>query len=189
MRSGTARCSRVAASLLLLAAGAPIALGQEQQGPCTTRTSDLRELISCLRSTLQRANPPEPATCATGSLTLVPPVDGRRVLSFGERTQYGSQSKGVVIETTLGAPVVAPAAGVVLFGGEWRSYGKLIIIDAGCRAEILVAGVDALAVAGGEHVDRKAMIGKMSERASTNAGLPVLYYELRENGSPVNPER
>jgi len=92
-----------------------------------------------------------------------------------------------VIETAVGAPVYAPTAGFVLFAGEWRSYGKLIIFDAGCRAEVLLAGVDTLAVVAGEFVDRKAVIGKMSERPSTD--LPVVYYEVRENGVPVNPER
>jgi septal ring factor EnvC (AmiA/AmiB activator) len=118
---------------------------------------------------------------------MVPPVEGRRVLSFGERTSFGAPSKGTTIESAAGAPVLAPATGFVLFAGEWRSYGPLVILDAGCGAEVLLSGVGALTVAGGGQVDRGGRIGKVPEPAPGN--LPVVYFEVRRNGAPVDPEQ
>jgi septal ring factor EnvC (AmiA/AmiB activator) len=118
---------------------------------------------------------------------MVPPVAGRRVLSFGERTSYGPPSRGAAIESTPGAPVSAPAAGFVLFAGEWRSYGPLIILDGGCGAEVLLSGVAALTIAAGDHVDRGGPIGKVA--APMPGGRPTVYFEVRRNGAPVDPER
>ena len=115
------------------------------------------------------------------------PVEGRRLLGFGDRTQHGSQSKGIVIETAVGASVSAPTSGVVLFSGGWRSFGQLIIVDAGCGTDLLISGLLNVSVGNGQHVERGMIIGKMSDYASPD--FPVLYFEVRESGTPVNPER
>ena len=41
---------------------------------------------------------------ATARAKLPSPAQGRRVLAFGEKTQYGGQSKGMVLETPLCRP-------------------------------------------------------------------------------------
>ena len=97
------------------------------------------------------------------------------------------QSKGIVIETAAGAVVYAPASGGVLFCGGWRDYGQLVIVDAGCNVDVLISGVMTVSIASGARVERRAVIGKMSEYISPD--FPVLYLEVRENGAPVNPER
>jgi septal ring factor EnvC (AmiA/AmiB activator) len=74
-----------------------------------------------------------------------------------------------------------------LFSGGWRDYGQLIIVDAGCSVDVLIAGLLTVYVASGERVERSAIIGKMSEYASPDP--PVLYLEVWESGTPVNPER
>ena len=53
-----------------------------------------------------RIKPAMPFLEAKGLLPL--PAQGRRVLTFGEKTQYGSQSKGLVLETRQAAQVVSP---------------------------------------------------------------------------------
>ena len=70
-----------------------------------------------------------PFSEARGILPL--PAQGQRVLTFGEKTQYGSQSKGLVLETRHGGQVVSPCDGWIVYAGEFRSYGQLLIINAG----------------------------------------------------------
>ena len=64
---------------------------------------------------------------------MVVPVDGQRILKFGQPTVYGGKSHGVVFQVAGGASVRAPATGVVMFAGEFRSYGDLLIVDA-CKS-------------------------------------------------------
>ncbi len=56
-----------------------------------------------------RIKPATPFPQAKGKLPI--PVSGKRVLNFGERTQYGSQSKGLVMETRSAAQVTSPCDG------------------------------------------------------------------------------
>ena len=76
-----------------------------------------------------RIKPAMPFADAKGYLPL--PVQGRRVLTFGEKTQFGSQSKGLVIETCQGGSSSLRATGGSFTLGEFRSYGQLLIINAG----------------------------------------------------------
>ncbi|HZT49207.1 MAG TPA: peptidoglycan DD-metalloendopeptidase family protein, partial [Hyphomicrobiaceae bacterium] len=91
-----------------------------------------------------RIKPAIPFPDAKGMLPL--PAAGRRVLNFGEKTQYGSQSKGVVLETRQGGQVVSPSDGWIVYAGEFRSYGQLLIINAGGGYHILLAGLSQIDV-------------------------------------------
>jgi septal ring factor EnvC (AmiA/AmiB activator) len=93
----------------------------------------------------------------------------------------------MVIESASGTPVSAPAKGFVLFAAEWRSYGTLVIIDAGCGTEVLLAGVAGLTVAAGDQVDGGERIGRVPSPPAPD-GLPAVYLEVRRNGAPVDPE-
>jgi septal ring factor EnvC (AmiA/AmiB activator) len=174
------------AGAILLVAGASTVMAEEPAKACGAR-GDLTDLIACLRSAYGRTDAAEPRTCAGPLPDFLAPVEGRRILGFGARTTYGGASKGTVIESATGTPVSAPAAGFVLFAGEWRSYGTLVVIDAGCATHALVAGVAALTVAAGDQVDRGGRIGEVPS-PPTPADLPVVYFEVRRNGAPIDPE-
>ncbi|MGZ5914363.1 MAG: murein hydrolase activator EnvC family protein, partial [Hyphomicrobium sp.] len=79
---------------------------------------------------------------AKGRLTM--PAQGRQVLGFGEKTQYGGQSKGLVLETRQGAQVTSPCDGWIVYAGEFRSYGQLLIINAGGGYHVLLAGLSQI---------------------------------------------
>jgi septal ring factor EnvC (AmiA/AmiB activator) len=121
------------------------------------------------------------------------PAHGRRVLSFGDRTQYGSQSKGIVLETRQGAQVISPSDGWVVFAGEFRSYGQLLIINAGGGYHLLLAGMSQIDVQLGQFVLAGEPIGVMSGTAKAVQGkaqdtAPVLYVEFRKEGRPIDPD-
>lgn len=130
---------------------------------------------------------------ATAHTKLPLPAQGRRVLAFGERTQYGGQSKGMVLETRNGGQVVAPCDGWVVYAGEFRSYGQLLIINAGDGYHILLAGMSQIDVQPGQFVLTAEPVGTMSgasknSSASAQSSAPVLYVEFRKDGRPIDPD-
>lgn len=121
------------------------------------------------------------------------PAQGRRVLSFGEKTQYGATSKGMVIETRNGAQVTSPCDGWIVYAGDFRSYGKLLIINAGGGYHVLVAGLSQIDAQPGQFVLAAEPVGTMSgattrDPGSAPASAPVLYIEFRKDGEPINPD-
>jgi murein hydrolase activator len=161
-------------------------VGHAQDRPACDDSDTLSAFIACLKDQARTPGVSSAQVCDAVRRVAMP-AEGRRVLGFGDRTEHNIQSKGIVIETAAGAAVSAPVSGGVLFCGGWRGYGQLVIVDAGCNIDVLISGVMSVSVASGAHVERSAVIGKMS--AFTSPNLPVLYFEVRENGTPVNPER
>lgn len=121
------------------------------------------------------------------------PAAGRRVLSFGEKTQYGAQSKGIVIETRGFAQVTSPCDGWIVFAGEFRSYGRVLIINPGGGYHVLMAGLSQIDVSTGQFVVAGEPVANMSGGAPSaaqpaQASAPVLYVEFRKDGEPVDPD-
>ena len=138
-----------------------------------------------------RIKPEIAFSAATGRLPL--PAQGRQVLGFGEKTQFGGQSKGIVLETRQGAQVTSPCDGWIVYAGEFRSYGQLLIINAGGGYHVLLAGLSQIDVQPGQFVLAAEPVGTMSgwpqqtqPAAASNA--PVLYVEFRKDGRPVDPD-
>lgn len=121
------------------------------------------------------------------------PAAGRRVLSFGEKTQYGAQSKGIVIETRAFAQVTSPCDGWIVFAGEFRSYGRVLIINPGGGYHVLMAGLSQIDVSTGQFVVAGEPVANMSGGApsaaqTAQASAPVLYIEFRKDGEPIDPD-
>lgn len=121
------------------------------------------------------------------------PAQGRKVLSFGEKTQFGGSSKGVVLETRPSALVTSPCDGWIVYAGEFRSYGQLLIINAGGGYHVLVAGLSQIDVQPGQFVLEAEAIGTMSGQPKSAQGVsqssaPVLYVEFRKDGQPIDPD-
>lgn len=139
-----------------------------------------------------RIKPAIPFHLAKARLPL--PAQGRRVLSFGEKTQYGGQSKGLVLETRGGAQITSPCDGWIVYAGEFRSYGQLLIINAGGGYHVLLAGLSQIDVQPGQFVLAAEPIGTMSgspgqnAAAKTQTSAPVLYVEFRKEGRPLDPD-
>jgi septal ring factor EnvC (AmiA/AmiB activator) len=138
-----------------------------------------------------RIKPAMPFTQARGLLPM--PATGRRVLNFGDKTQYGSQSKGLVLETRHGAQIVSPSDGWIVYSGEFRSYGRLLIINAGGGYHILLAGLSQIDAQLGQFVLAGEPVGVMAAapkaaQAKTQDNAPVLYIEFRKDQKPIDPD-
>src|SRR5262249_31305667 len=122
------------------------------------------------------------------------PVAGRFARLFGENDGNGGVMHGDTVTTQSGAIVTAPSDGDVLYAGPFRSYGQLLILNAGDGYHVVLAGMGRISVATGQSVLAGEPVGVMGEAkvASTSAsGIgntgPELYVEFRKDGKPVDP--
>src|SRR5271166_1979288 len=129
---------------------------------------------------------------ARGRLPL--PVAGTVLKTFGSPDGFGGIEHGVSMATLVGAVVSAPSDGSVLFSGPYRTYGQLLIINAGGGYYLLLAGMDRINVAPGQFVLAGEPVGAMGDRttrtaaaAAVGAAQPVLYIELRKDGTAIDP--
>ncbi|MDQ6432493.1 murein hydrolase activator EnvC [Mesorhizobium sp. LHD-90] len=124
---------------------------------------------------------------------LALPVNGRFSRRFGGKDDNGGVMQGDTVATQSGAIVTAPADGNVLYAGPFRSYGQLLILDAGDGYHVVLAGMDRITVALGRSVLAGEPVGAMGEArvasalASKVANGPELYVEFRKDGKPVDP--
>ena len=87
----------------------------------------------------KRAKPPVKFASWIGKLAY--PAQGELVRNFNDKDGYGGRSEGLHIATGKLAQITTPADGDVEFAGEFRSYGKLIIINTGDGYHVLLAGL------------------------------------------------
>ncbi|WP_291659487.1 MULTISPECIES: peptidoglycan DD-metalloendopeptidase family protein [unclassified Bosea (in: a-proteobacteria)] len=129
---------------------------------------------------------------ARGLLSL--PVAGSRLRGFGDPDGAGGTTRGISLETRPGALVSAPSDAWVVYAGPFRSFGQLLILNAGGGYYILLAGMQRIDVALNQFVlagEPVAVMGETSEAAATTVGVgtgqPVLYIEFRKDGVSVDP--
>ncbi len=122
------------------------------------------------------------------------PVFGQIVRRFGEKTANGIHATGDTIQTQSGAIVTAPADGMVLYAGRFRSYGQLLILDVGGGYHIVLAGMDVLTVSQGQAVLAGEPVGAMGDKRIASASAfgnatdqPELLVEFRKDKKPVDP--
>ncbi len=138
-----------------------------------------------------RKTPHIPFSQAKGRLAL--PVKGAFLRKFGEPDQLGERSLGEAIMTPHNATIVAPSDGWVVFAAPFRSYGKLLIINAGGGYHVLLAGMERIDVPIGRFVQAGEPVGQMgTQRYASNAAdldlaQPILYIEFRKNDVSIDP--
>jgi septal ring factor EnvC (AmiA/AmiB activator) len=121
------------------------------------------------------------------------PVNGVKIREFGGSDGSGGVEKGISLATRAGAQVTTPCDGWVVYAGPFRSYGQLLILNAGGGYHVLIAGMERISVNIGQFVltgEPVATMGTTSQVASilaTNASQPVLYVEFRKDGTPIDP--
>jgi septal ring factor EnvC (AmiA/AmiB activator) len=138
-----------------------------------------------------RLSPAIAFASAKGLLAL--PVNGVKLRNFGGSDGVGGLEKGISLATRVGAQVTTPCDGWVVYSGPFRSYGQLLILNAGGGYHVLIAGMERISVNIGQFVltgEPVAVMGSTSRVASaiaTNASQPVLYIEFRKDGTPIDP--
>jgi murein hydrolase activator len=121
------------------------------------------------------------------------PVNGARAREFGGSDGAGGTQKGLSIVSRPGSEITAPCDGWVVYAGAFRSYGQLLILNAGGGYHVLLAGMERISVDLGQFVltgEPVAVMGdgsQASAAAMTGPKQPVLYVEFRKDGTPIDP--
>jgi murein hydrolase activator len=138
-----------------------------------------------------RMKPAMPFEAAKGSLRL--PAAGRRIKHFGDAEPAGGTARGISLQTRTEARITAPSDGWVVYAGPFRSYGQLLIINAGGGYHVLLAGMSRIDVSLGQFVLAGEPIAAMGNSVAPSQGgddssRPVLYVEFRKDGRPIDPD-
>ena len=178
--------------------------------------NSLKELIAKLEQGLDpatraarsaaRGTPEAPGSTAADTARMAPaiafasakrvlplPVNGVKMRAFGDSDGRGGLEKGLLLATRSRAQVTAPCDGWVVYAGAFRSYGQLLILNAGDGYHVLLAGMDRISVDIGQFVltgEPVAVMGSGSKVAAilaTGSSQPVLYVEFRKDGTPIDP--
>lgn len=124
-----------------------------------------------------------------GTGRFMTPVAGRLNSNFGPRRHpiYGvvKQHRGVDFAAPSGTPIKAVDGGVVLYVGWYGGYGKIVMIDHGDDLVTLYAHTSRYVVATGQKISRGQVIAYVGSTGLSTG--PHLHFEVRRNGTPVNP--
>ena len=122
-----------------------------------------------------------------GRLSL--PVKGAIVDRFGrhKHPQFDSftVSNGISVQAPAGAPIHAVFDGEVIFADYFKGYGNMIIVDHGGGFFSLYAHASSVAKKVGSKVSRNDVLASVGDLDSAKG--PMLYFEIRYQGKPVDP--
>jgi septal ring factor EnvC (AmiA/AmiB activator) len=114
---------------------------------------------------------------------LNPPVKGRMVVRFGEKTALSLQSDGWRIRARGDALVVAPADGEVKFADKFKGFGLVVIMSHKNGYNTVMTNMGDIDVMVGQEVLAGEPVGRM------NPDKPEMYLEVRRGNKAVDPAR
>ncbi len=124
-----------------------------------------------------------------GDMTWPTPSCYTIVSPFGNRLhpilKKYKMHTGIDIDAKYGASIVAANKGTVIMAGWSSGYGYTVIIDHGGGISTLYAHCSSLLVKTGQTVESGQVIAKVGSTGLSTG--PHLHFEVRENGTPVNP--
>jgi len=181
-------------------AGAKRAAEEAQKAEAARKAEEARQMA---KAETGKSNPSPfgdpgrlaPAMAFEDTKGLLPmPVSGTIVKPYGSPDGFGGTEKGLLIATRPGAVVASPYDGWVAFAGPYRSYGQLLIINAGSGYYMVLAGMERINVEAGQFVlagEPVAVMGdgsvKTAAAIAIGAAQPILYVEFRKDGAAIDP--
>jgi murein DD-endopeptidase MepM/ murein hydrolase activator NlpD len=117
------------------------------------------------------------------------PAMGWVTSGFGFRTNpftgLSQMHEGIDISNRVGAPVIAPADGIVSASGNDWAHGTIVVISHGFGMITRYSHLSKVLVRVGQKVKRGDRIAEVGMTGKTTG--PHLHYEVRLNGVPINP--
>ena len=169
-------------------------------GELTEAARRLEAFISDLQAKqrrLARVPPPKggvaPPGVGFGTLRgrLPWPTEGRIIAAYGAQVhpRFGTRTfrNGVDIEANEGRDVAAVYGGHVIYTGWFKGYGNLIILDHDNEYYTLYAHMAEIGVKEGDDVKQGQRLGTVGDTGSLEG--PRLYFEVRFQGKPQDPEQ
>ncbi len=129
------------------------------------------------------------ALAQTGSSGFVRPALGEITSGFGNRLHpilgYYRLHAGVDYNGNTGDPIIASRNGVVILAEYYGGYGHTVILDHGDGFTTLYAHLSAYNVSVGDTIEAGRTLGAMGSTGLSTG--PHLHFEIRRNGTPVDP--
>jgi murein DD-endopeptidase MepM/ murein hydrolase activator NlpD len=124
-----------------------------------------------------------------GTGRFIFPANGRITSSFGNRVHpilgYRRFHAGIDFGASYGATIRAADSGQVIFAGWYGGYGRAVIINHGNGLTTLYAHASRLFVSEGANVQQGQAIAAVGSSGLSTG--PHLHFEVRRNGTPINP--
>ncbi|MBV9192297.1 MAG: peptidoglycan DD-metalloendopeptidase family protein [Betaproteobacteria bacterium] len=128
------------------------------------------------------AGPPKPVAAAAATEGFIWPAKGKVIAAFEQ-----TRGKGVDIDGRVGDPIVASAKGKVTYVGSGiRGLGKLLIIQHSDEYLTVYAHTSQILVKEQQVVERGQ---KVAEIGSSDAERPMLHFQIRKSGRPLDPRQ
>jgi murein DD-endopeptidase MepM/ murein hydrolase activator NlpD len=133
------------------------------------------------------------ARAVSGRLSERPKVATQGLLEWPLRgVLYGRFGKkgrephdGIDLAAPQGTPVRTARAGRILYAGEQKGYGNIVIVDHGDNLMTLYAHNHDLRVRTGQKVRDGQVVATVGQSGKTSG--PHLHFEVRRDGLPVDP--
>ena len=137
------------------------------------------------------ADAPESTLLALAPLPTVAgvilPASGEIILSYGAEDAFGEPSLGLTLSVYPGAPAVSPLDGIVRVAAPMRGYGNILIVEHADGYHSLITGLGRIDVGVGQPLLAGEPVGVTPLPQNGDSETPSLYFELRRDGSPVDP--
>lgn len=154
-------------------------------------SSSIRSQILSLTRVRTSSGKPITVMNSTGRFSM--PIYGSITSGFGRRThpihRVSLMHTGLDIAGPNKGPVRAADGGTVLYAGWRGGYGKVVMINHGTQNGVnlvtLYGHLSGWAVSNGQNVGKGQVIGYEGSTGFSTG--PHVHFEIRENGSPVNP--
>jgi murein DD-endopeptidase MepM/ murein hydrolase activator NlpD len=143
----------------------------------------LQAASQALEARIRAAQSAPGTTQAPSSAGLIWPVQGPVTSPFGWR--WGRMHEGIDIGVPYGTPIHAAASGTIIYCGWEGGYGNLTVIDHGGNLATAYGHQSSIGVTCGQQVSQGQVIGYVGSTGHSTG--PHLHFEVRINGSPVDP--
>jgi septal ring factor EnvC (AmiA/AmiB activator) len=160
-------------------------LEQEKEVAILTKESrNLEELMQKLKSKDKDSAGRTKTVHVPLPSNILLPVHGMVRTGFGDKDDLGAASKGITFLTRSGSSVIVPLAGTVKFAGPFQNYKQILIVAHQGGYHSLIAGLARIDTVVGASLAAGEPVG-----IAETSDSPQIYYELRQNGKPVNPKK
>lgn len=120
---------------------------------------------------------------------LALPIQGKLISEYGRQknTDFNADTfnSGIDISAPLGQVVHAAGSGEVIYTGNIKGYGQIIIIDHGGRTTTLYAHLSKILIDIGDKVKKGQSIGQVGDSGGVSSTR--LHFEVRVEGKPTDP--
>jgi len=167
---------------------APSADTDADAGADAQRPAETAKAPQSSKETAAAPSASTPAPAQANGLQKGAPMPAQGVIQgrFGAERPDGGTWRGIIIQASEGSPARAIAAGEVVYADWLSGFGNLLIIDHGQGYLTVYGHNQSLLKQVGEQVrtgDEVARVGATG--GQVEAGL---YFEIRHQGQPVNPQ-